>query len=484
MRGFPVFIDVGHKSPLVFGSSALMTAKTRTLLLRALHVDVVADEKHESLDVLIAEGKVAFHQGLDLSKLDVLIKGRPVVMADPDNHFVAKLIYGHASALGIPVNVPDVSELCSFSLGSIVDRDPVTVCIGTEGTGPVLATRIRAEIEQMLHPQLGGLAKLANSLRDKVAEMLEPGIARRSFWDRFFGGAPAKAFFEEREDDARALAFEALEETADSQGQGKVILVGAGPGDPDLLTVKAVRALKAADVVLYDRLPGTGILALARREAELIEVGKSKGAHSLKQHEISDLLVDYAKQGNVVVRLKGGDPSIFARGGEELDRLQAENIPVEVIPGITAASAVAASVQIPLTHRDLARTVTFLSGHAPDTGAPDFGTLDLAAFKDGQHTLVVYMGASRTQEFAEKLLENGWKASTPVLLVEKASQQGERRIALDLNALKSAEKKTFRLSGPALLLCGEVAGLPLAGDVERITQAVSSLIENEVHHGA
>jgi uroporphyrin-III C-methyltransferase/precorrin-2 dehydrogenase/sirohydrochlorin ferrochelatase len=474
MRGFPVFLDVKDKRPLVLGSSELMTAKTRTLLLRAPAVDVAADQVHESLTPLIEEGRVYVRGSYSRLTLCPGLLGRPLVVMDPDNRVFAGKVSRICKAMGVPVNVPDVPELCSFALAAIVDRDPVTVAIGTEGTSPVLSTQMRAELEKVFHPRLGVLATLAQNFREQVAQRLEPGIQRRSFWDAFFKGPVAEAVFDGNDRLAEERADALLSRADNPQTrQGRVILVGAGPGDPDLLTMKAVRAIKQADVILYDRLPGDDILKLARREAELINVGKSKGQHSLKQHEISDLIVREARQGKIVVRLKGGDPSIFARGGEELERVQAEHIPVEVIPGITAASAVAASLHIPLTHRDLARTVTFLSGHAPDTGEADFGTLDLSAFRSGQHTLVVYMGASRTRVFATRLLAEGWPATTPVMIVERASQAGERRLQATLEIL-AGEHTPLELKGPALILCGEVAGLPVHGVVEKVEAVVSS----------
>jgi uroporphyrin-III C-methyltransferase/precorrin-2 dehydrogenase/sirohydrochlorin ferrochelatase len=498
MRGFPIFLDVKPrhskkgvvKWPLVFGSSELMTAKTRTLLLRAEKVEVACDVLHASLEPLINSGQVITRSMPNRWTLCPAILGRSLVLADPEHPKLAAKISRIAKAMGVPVNVPDVPDLCSFALAAIVDRDPVTIAIGTEGTSPVLSTKIRAQIESDLHPKLGVLAQLAQSFRGQVAQRLKPGIQRRHFWDLFFTPTQsvARAVFEDRNEDAHNHAQQLLEEESHDEGaKGKVILVGAGPGDPDLLTVKAVRAIKQADIILYDRLPGTEILSLARREVELLDVGKSKGKPSLKQHEIQELLVEHAREGKIVVRLKGGDPSIFARGGEELERLQSEGIATEVIPGITAASAVAASLQIPLTHRDLARTLTFVSGHAPDSGAADFGTLDMKALHSGQHTLVVYMGASRTKAFADHLMAGGWTPTTPVMIVESASQASERRIKTDLATL-SGDHAPLNLKGPALILCGEVAGLPAAGAIENLEVAehvsVKQIGHDDIAHAA
>ncbi|MEO1206822.1 MAG: uroporphyrinogen-III C-methyltransferase [Pseudomonadota bacterium] len=254
---------------------------------------------------------------------------------------------------------------------------------------------------------------------------------------------------------------------------GFVTLVGAGPGDADLLTVRAVRAIAEAEVVLTDYLVGEDVLRLARADAEIISVGKAKGRHSKTQAEINALIVHHARRGLNVVRLKGGDPFMFGRGGEEIDCLRASGIRCEVVPGITAAAAAAASLQIPLTHRDFARTVTFLSGHAPGDTAPDFGGLDFKALKAGGSTLAVYMGVSTAHLLGAHLIAEGWSEATPVIAVERASQADERRVATTLDVL--AEKTSeLALKGPAVLLIGEVAGLAPAGDVEHVVQTVKN----------
>lgn len=262
---------------------------------------------------------------------------------------------------------------------------------------------------------------------------------------------------------------------------GRVILVGAGPGDPDLLTLKAVRALKSADVVLHDGVMGEGVLDHARREAVIMSVAKAKGRHSRSQAEINALIVGFAREGKVVVRLKGGDPSIFGRGGEEIDTLRASGIAVDVIPGITAATAAAASLQIPLTHRDLSRSVTFVSGHAAGDGAAEFDQVDFKALAGARATLAVYMALSRSFELANRLIADGWSPATPVLAVSRASQQGERRVATYLDEL-SQSRDALNLSGPTLLIIGEVAGLDAAGVVERVGQQLSAPHYKETVH--
>jgi uroporphyrin-III C-methyltransferase/precorrin-2 dehydrogenase/sirohydrochlorin ferrochelatase len=270
------------------------------------------------------------------------------------------------------------------------------------------------------------------------------------------------------EDKARALIADAIDAAAGSpRARGRVLLVGAGPGDPELLTMKAVRALKAADVILYDRLVGEGVLDHARREAELIPVGKAKGAHSVPQAEINALLIERAKAGQTVVRLKGGDSFIFGRGGEELDVLRAADIAIEIVPGVTAGIAAAASLQIPLTHRDVSHTVTFLSGHEAGGEEPSFEHLDLAALSGGKNTLLVYMGVTTAGAIAKKLLEAGFAPTLPVIAVENASRDDERRVAATIADLATNPER-LGLKSPAVLIFGEVAGLPAHGLVEDI----------------
>jgi uroporphyrin-III C-methyltransferase/precorrin-2 dehydrogenase/sirohydrochlorin ferrochelatase len=273
---------------------------------------------------------------------------------------------------------------------------------------------------------------------------------------------------EGNEDKARALIADAIDEAAgEPRARGRVLLVGAGPGDPELLTMKAVRALKAADVILYDWLVGDGVLDHARREAELIPVGKAKGAHSVPQEEINKLLIERARAGQTVVRLKGGDPFIFGRGGEELDALRGAGTAIEIVPGVTAGIAAAASLQIPLTHRDVSHTVTFLSGHEAGGEEPSFEHLDLAALSGGKNTLLVYMGVSTAGAIAKKLLEAGFSPSLPVIAVENASRDDERRVLATVADL-AANPERLGLKSPAVLIFGEVAGLPAHGLVEDI----------------
>lgn len=466
MKSFPIFLRVDAKPPLVVGGGDLAGIKARLLLKRAALVEVAAESLGDELSRLEADGKVrAIAPNPGIAEL----RGRPLVVSATEDDAEDTRISAMARAFGVPVNVPDRPELCSFVLPAIVDRGEVTVAIGTEGAAPVLAQRLRAFLERELHPRLGSLAKLAGEFRERVASSLPEGPGRRKLWERIFDGEAASAALAGDEIAARRLIGEAIDRAAsdETQAPGRVVLVGAGPGDPELLTLKAVRALKAADVVLYDGLVGKAVLDYARREAELIPVGKSKGAHSVAQAEINRLLVLHARAGKTVVRLKGGDPFIFGRGGEELDALRAAGIESEVVPGITAGVAAAASVQIPLTHREHAHSVTFVSGHAAASDRPDFDGIDLAALAKGGNTLVLYMGVSTSGTVAEQLLAAGWAPHTPVLAVENASRDDERRVRADLAQL-AADPASLGLESPAVLFFGEVAGLAVSGTVDEV----------------
>jgi uroporphyrin-III C-methyltransferase/precorrin-2 dehydrogenase/sirohydrochlorin ferrochelatase len=343
------------------------------------------------------------------------------------------------------------------------------VLIGTEGSAPVLATQIRARLEQDLHPRLGRLAEIAREYRPAVGQKLLPGAGRRDFWAAFFSGDIADAILAGDEVAGRSLinAHLAGDAPAGERKLGRVIMVGAGPGDPELLTLKAVRALKSADVILTDGLVGDGILGHARREAEVISVAKARGRHSKTQAEINALMVAFAQDGKTVVRLKSGDPFIFGRGGEEIDILRASGIPVEVVPGVTAATAAAASLQIPLTHRDISHSLTFISGHSAHDGSSEFDQADFAALARGKATLAVYMGLATAGALAEKLIASGWAPTMPVLAIERASRTCERRAAATLRQLVQ-DPACLGLGSPALLIIGEVASLPTAGHVTHV----------------
>ena len=477
MATFPIFVEVGAAAPLVVGGGHLALSKARLLLKRAERVAVAAAALVDGFQPLIDQERI---EHIEPTILWESLPGRPLMISATEDDVEDARLSELARSFGVPVNVPDRPHLSTFALGAIVDRGTVTVAIGTDGAAPVLATRLRSTIEQELHPRIGRLADIAREYRDDVAEAIAAGAARRAFWDRVFSGEAANAILDGDEAVGRAaIDAELSGAAAQSAPTGRVILVGAGPGDPDLLTLKAVRALKSADVILHDGLMGEGVLDHARREAQLISVAKAKGHHSKTQAEINALLVALAREGKTVVRLKGGDPSIFGRGGEEIEMLRASDVAIEVIPGITAATAAAASLQIPLTHRDLSRSVTFISGHAAGDGVPEFDQIDLSALAQTGATLAVYMGLSTSGVLAQTLIQSGWSPAMPVIVASRISQSGERRIATTLDVLANPATK-LDLTGPALLIIGEVAGLDAAGAIERHFEHAAPPHFNEV----
>lgn len=456
MASFPIFVDLHDRPPLVVGGGDLALLKVRLLLKRAELVDVAADRLVSGLREYVDAGRVRL---VTANAGEPCIRARPLVISATRNDAEDERISRIAQSLGVPVNVPDRPLLSSFSLPAIVDRGTVTVAIGTEGAAPVLATRLRAHLEAELPPRLGRLADIARGYRDRVARGIGSAEARRHFWNRIFGGPAADAILRGDEDRGRFLIDAAL---SDAHGmpapQGRVLLVGAGPGDPDLLTVKAVRALKSADVVVHDGLMGPAVLEHARREARIISVAKARGHHSRSQAEINAIMIGRAREGKTVVRLKGGDPSVFGRAGEEIDALRAAGVSVEVIPGITAATAAAASLQIPLTHREVARSLVFLSGHSADGGQGGFDHVDLAALAERRVTLAIYMGLATAPLLAQRLIGSGWSRAMPVIAISRVSQENEQRLLTTLDEIADG-MALHALSGPTLLIIGEVASL-------------------------
>jgi uroporphyrin-III C-methyltransferase/precorrin-2 dehydrogenase/sirohydrochlorin ferrochelatase len=356
------------------------------------------------------------------------------------------------------VNTVDRPELCDFTMPAIVDRGDIVVAVSTQGASPVLAQRVRAAIESVLPPGLGRLAQFAQRFRTAIQSRIADTGSRRRFWDQVLGGPIAAAVLAGDEKRATRDLIRAVNRAEPKAETGRVSLVGAGPGDPELLTLRAARALREADVIVYDKLVDPAVLEYARRDARRIFVGKSKGDHTLPQAEINALLVAEAKAGRHVVRLKGGDPFVFGRGGEELDVLVAEGVRVEVVPGITAAIGCAAYAGFPLTHRDHASSVVFVSGHSKD-GLSD---LDWRALANPRQTIVVYMGVGAAGEVAGKLIEAGLSASTPIAIVENGTRWDQRVIKGELQQAADLIRQ-HGVAGPALLVIGEVTRAAEAG---------------------
>lgn len=366
-----------------------------------------------------------------------------------------------AKAAGVPVNVADRPELCDFILPAIVDRDGVVVAISTGGASPTLASILRGRIEAALPERIGALAKLARTFRAQANALIPDPARRRGFWRRLVEGPAARLALAGDEAGARRVALGELDAVRRRISPvGIAHIVGAGPGDPDLLTLRAAQLLQEADAILHDELVPAAILGRARRDAELVAVGKRKGRVGWAQADIEAELVRRVRAGQTVVRLKAGDPFIFGRGGEEVEALRAAGLPVSVVPGITAALGCAASAGIPLTHRRLASAVTFVSGHGADGREATWPALVARG-----HTLAIYMGATEAASVRDRLLDAGTAPTTPVAIVENGTRPDERvsvgRLA-DLARL--AATHTHGEAGPSLIIVGEVAGLAATAD--------------------
>ncbi|MES2860764.1 MAG: siroheme synthase CysG [Pseudomonadota bacterium] len=385
---------------------------------------------------------------------DDLAGARLVFIALEDGDEAARL-GAVARGVGAQVNVVDRPALSDFQTPALIDRDLVVVAIATGGTAPILARDLRSKIEAVLPAALGPLAKLAGELRDTVKATVPDFLARRRFWERAFRGSAADLVGAGKPAEARREMLRLLNVAAPDQGV--VHIVGAGPGDPELLTLKALRVLQDADVIIHDRLVPEAVLARARRDARRLYVGKTRGDHSVPQDQIEALMVDEARAGHRVVRLKGGDPFVFGRGGEELEAMRAAGVPVFVVPGVTAALACAASAGIPLTHRDHAQSVTFVTAQEKPGGiAPDWEKL-----AGPNQTLAIYMGAGRAAETAASLIAAGRSVATPVAIVENGSRPDERVITGSLDDLGGLVARS-NLTGPALLFVGECAAFSAA----------------------
>ncbi|WP_165217381.1 siroheme synthase CysG [Affinirhizobium pseudoryzae] len=348
-----------------------------------------------------------------------------MALADCETGEEAKAFYCAARAAGVPVNVIDKPAFCQFQFGSIVNRSPVVIAISTDGAAPILAQAIRRRIETLLPPTLKAWAGIAQSIREAINERLKPGTERRNFWEGFVDRVFRETPTETTADDLIAAADKIAEPT--EAPTGRVTLVGAGPGDAELLTLKAVRALQAADVILFDDLVSADVLELARREAKRMLVGKRGGRESCKQEDINATMIALAKAGKRVVRLKSGDPMIFGRAGEEIESLEREGIPVEIVPGVTAAIAMASRLGVSLTHRDHAQSVRFVTGHSRKGELPS--DLDWSKLADASVTTVFYMGGRTAGAITEKMITHGMSPQTPAVIVSSIAREEERRWA-------------------------------------------------------
>ncbi|MBD9483862.1 uroporphyrinogen-III C-methyltransferase [Pseudomonas sp. PDM14] len=451
MDFLPLFHKLQDRLVLVIGGGEVALRKARLLADAGAALRVVAPQVRDELNELArqsARGELLLRD-YRLDDLD----GVALVIAATDDEALNAQVSVDAQARGIPVNVVDAPALCSVIFPAIVDRSPLIVAVTSGGDAPVLARLIRAKIETWIPSSYGQLAGLAKKFRAQVKALFPDVQQRRVFWEDVFQGPIAENVFAGKLGEGERLLAAKVAGAA-PRALGEVYLVGAGPGDPDLLTFRALRLMQQADVVLYDRLVAPAIIELCRRDAERIYVGKRRADHALPQEQINERLVSLAKEGKRVLRLKGGDPFIFGRGGEEIEELAAHGIPFQVVPGITAASGCAAYAGIPLTHRDYAQSVRFVTGHLKD-GSSDLPWQELSA--PGQ-TLVFYMGLVGLPAICTQLIAHGRSAATPAALVQQGTTQSQRVFTGTLGDLPQLVAE-HEVHAPTLVIVGEVVQL-------------------------
>lgn len=395
------------------------------------------------------------------------LEGMALVIAATDQLEVNQRVAEMASAQQTPVNVVDQPELCTVIMPAIIDRSPVMVAVSSGGAAPVLTRNLRTRLEGLLPQGLGKLATLSARFRQKVKARFKHLSERRSFWEEVYEGEITEYALSGNTHIAEQLIQQKLQDP-EKTDSGEVYLVGAGPGDPDLLTFKALRLMQKADIVLYDNLVANVIVELCRRDAEFIYVGKKSCRHAVPQEQINSMMVDFAKEGKRVVRLKGGDPFIFGRGGEELEVLAEHGVSFQIVPGITAASGCASYAGIPLTHRDYAHSVRFITGHCK-AGSSD---IPWAELKDNQQTLVFYMGVKNLSEICNSLMAEGCSPERPVAIVHRGTTERQKTVTGTLATISNIAQKS-EIKPPSLVIIGDVVRLHSTLAWYRPTEACS-----------
>lgn len=450
MDYFPIFLDLKNRLCLLVGGGEVATRKGRMLAKAGARLRVVAPEVSAELRELVAKGGELLLREYETADLNDCV----LAIAATDDEPLNARISADAQARKLPVNVVDSPALCSYITPAIIDRSPLVVAISSGGEAPVLARLIRAKLEALIPASYGRLAQLASRWRERVKLRFGDGDSRRKFWEKILQGPAAELGMNGQDSAADQLIQTELDADQSALTQGEVYLVGGGPGDPELLTLRALRLMQQADVVLYDRLVSDGVMELVRRDAERIYVGKRRSEHSMAQENINQLLVDLAKQGKRVLRLKGGDPFIFGRGGEEIELLAQNQVPFQVVPGITAASGCAAYAGIPLTHRDHAQSVRFVTGHLKSDNA----NLEWPELANPNQTLVFYMGLVGLRDICDALVQHGRAATTPVALIEKGTTADQRVLVGDLLTIADIVAAED-VHAPTLVIVGEVVSL-------------------------
>lgn len=454
MDHLPVFLDIRGRRALLVGGGKVAARKADLLIRAGCNVTVVAPTLNDSMARLVQEHGIE-HKTSDLSADD--LDGCVLAFGACSDSATNRKLRDLGTAAGIPVNVSDDPDLCDFIMPAVVDRSPLLIAIASSGTAPVLTRALKARFETTVPAAYGRLAEFAGKYRQRVKESIPDMTRRRRFWETMIAGPIAEQLFSGQEERAAALMDKLLEEAAmvgDRLPHGEVYLVGTGPGDPDLLTFRALRLMQQADVVLYDRLIGDGILNLVRRDAERIYVGKLPKEHTMPQEEISQMLIRLAQEGKRVLRLKGGDPFVFGRGGEEIETLAENGVAFQVIPGITAANGCAAYAGIPLTHRDHAQACIVVTGHEKN------GELNLNwnSLIQPHQTVVIYMGLASLARIIRGFVDHGADPTTPAAVIENGTRTGQRVITGTLDTLPE-KSAAAGVESPALIIVGSVVTL-------------------------
>lgn len=452
MDFLPIFKNIRQQWCLVVGGGAIAARKASLLAKAGGRIRMVSPEVSMSAAKITTDsGGEILERAYDSHDLEGVV----LVIAATDDLAVNRQVSVDAKARNLPVNVVDNPDLCTFILPAIIDRSPIVVGVSSGGSSPVLARLIRAKLETMIPASYGELAKLVGSVRHLVKQKYSDINQRRAFWEDVLAGPIAEYVYAGKETDAKAMLEARLKDSTEVlPHKGEVYLVGAGPGDPDLLTFRALRLMQQADVILYDRLVSEEVLELVRRDAERIYVGKKRDMHAVPQDQINEYLVKLAQEGHRVCRLKGGDPFIFGRGGEELDKLFEAGIPFQVVPGITAASGCSSYSGIPLTHRDYSQSVRFVTGHLKE-GAPD---LEWDILARERQTLVFYMGLVGLPKICHELIKHGMKPAMPIALVQQGTTKHQKVLLGTLETMPELVLAN-KIQAPTLIIVGEVVQL-------------------------
>lgn len=447
---FPISLKLQQQPCLIVGGGHIAYRKALLLAKAGAKVDVLAPEIDVNLLQLVQQSQGQYVQ--DVFSSSTALRHYRLVIAATDDNRVNQQVFAACEAENVLVNSVDDPPHCRFMVPAIIDRSPLVISVASNGTSPVLSRQIRTQLESSIPHGMGKLAEFSGQWRAAVKQKIVNPDERRIFWEELYASPLKEQVFNDNLDAANQSIQHALAEWQTPKGE--VYLVGAGPGDPELLTLKALRLMQQADVVIYDRLVSAPILELCRRDAEKVYVGKARSNHAVPQEGINALLVKYAQAGKRVCRLKGGDPFIFGRGGEEIQELYEAGVSFQVVPGITAASGCSAYAGIPLTHRDYAQSVRFLTGHLKE-GSPELPWSELVY---ENQTLVLYMGLVGLESICAKLIAHGQRADMPVALISKGTTP-EQKVVVGTLANIASKVEQHQIQAPTLTIIGEVVNL-------------------------